>query len=109
MYVSFFYFCDEFETNDQMMSGVHESCEWLPTSKYTHFHIQTECACILCKLFITKISVAEPSNLMSPRSACLLLDTKHPKENTKLLGSVGHTPGENQKIYIFSSGSQMRE
>ena len=39
---------------------------------------------------------------MSPRSACLLLDTKHPKENTKLLSSVGHTPGENPKIHIFT-------
>ena len=48
------------------------------------------------------VSVAEPPNLMPPRSACLLLDTKHPKENTKLLGSVGHTPGENPKIYIFA-------
>ena len=48
-------------------------------------------------------------NLMSPRSARLPLDTKHPKENTKLLGSIGHTPGENPKIHIFPSGSQMRE
>ena len=41
--------------------------------------------------------MAEPPNLMPPRSACLPLDTKHPKENTKLLGSVGHTPRENPK------------
>ena len=34
--------------------------------------------------------VAEPPNLMPPRSARLPLDTKHLKENTKLLGSVGH-------------------
>jgi len=54
-------------------------------------------------------NVAEPSNLMSPRSARLPLDTKHPRENTKLLGSIGHTPGENPKIHNFASGSQMRE
>ena len=45
--------------------------------------------------------VAKPSNLMPPGSARLPLDTKHSKENTKLLGSVGHTPGENPKIHIF--------
>ena len=43
---------------------------------------------------------------MPPRSAHLPLDTKHPRENTKLLDSVGHTPGENPKIHIFLSGSQ---
>ena len=46
--------------------------------------------------------MAEPSNLMPLRSAHLPLDTKHPRENTKLLGSVGHTPGENPKIHIFA-------
>ena len=46
--------------------------------------------------------MAEPPNLMHPRSACLSLDTKHSKDNTKLLGSVGHTPGENPKIHIFA-------
>ena len=46
--------------------------------------------------------VAEPPNLMPHRSACLPLDTKHSRENTKLLGSVGHTPGENPKIHIFA-------
>ena len=46
--------------------------------------------------------VAEPHNLMPPRSARLPLDTKHSKEDTKLLGSVGHTPGENPKIHIFT-------
>ena len=46
--------------------------------------------------------MAEPPNLMPPRSARLPLDTKHSKEDTKLLGSVGHTPGENPKIYIFA-------
>ena len=46
--------------------------------------------------------VAEPPNLMPPRSARLPLDTKHPRENTKLLGSVGHTPGENSKIHNFA-------
>ena len=45
--------------------------------------------------------VVEPPNLMPLRSARLPLDTKHPRENTKLLGSVGHTPGENPKIHIF--------
>ena len=46
--------------------------------------------------------VAEPPNLMPHRSARLSLDTKHPKENTKLLSFVGHTPGENPKIHIFA-------
>ena len=46
--------------------------------------------------------VAELPNLMPPRSARLPLDTKHPRENTKLLGSIGHTPGENPKIHIFA-------
>ena len=46
--------------------------------------------------------VAEPPNLMPHRSACLPLDTKHSRENTKLLGSIGHTPGENPKIHIFA-------
>ena len=53
--------------------------------------------------------VVEPPNLMPPRSAWLPLDTKHPKEDTKLLGSVRHTPGENSKIHIFTTESQMRE
>ena len=48
------------------------------------------------------VDVVEPPNLMPPKSACLPLDTKHPRENTKLLGSVGHTPGENSKIHIFA-------
>ena len=47
--------------------------------------------------------VAEPPNLMSHRSACLPLDTKHSRENTKLLGFVGHTPGENPKTHIFAT------
>ena len=47
-------------------------------------------------------SVAEPPNLMPPRSARLPLDTKHLRENTKLLDSVGHTPRENPKIHIFA-------
>ena len=46
--------------------------------------------------------MAEPPNLMPPTSACLPLDTKHSGENTKLLGSVRHTPGENPKIHIFA-------
>ena len=46
--------------------------------------------------------VAEPHNLIPPRSARLPLDTKHPKENTNLLGSIGHSPGENPKIHIFA-------
>ena len=48
------------------------------------------------------MSVVEPPNLMPPRGAHLPLDTKHSKENTKLLGSVGHTLGENPKIHIFT-------
>ena len=46
--------------------------------------------------------VAEPPNVMPHRSARLPLDTKHSRENTRLLGSVGHTPGENPKIHIFA-------
>ena len=46
--------------------------------------------------------MAEPPNLMPSRSARLPLDTKHPREDTKLLGSVGHTPRENPKIHIFA-------
>ena len=46
--------------------------------------------------------MAEPSNLMPLRSAHLPLDTKHPKDNTKLLGFVGHTPGEIPKVHIFA-------
>ena len=51
---------------------------------------------------LTNVCMPEPPNLMPHRSACLPLDTKHPKENTKLLGSVRHTPGENLKIHIFA-------
>ena len=47
--------------------------------------------------------VTEPPNLMTPRSARLPLDTKHSRENTKLLGFVGHTPEENPKIHIFAT------
>ena len=47
-------------------------------------------------------SMAELPNLIPHRSACLPLDTKHSRENTKLLGFVGHTPGENPKIHIFA-------
>ena len=46
--------------------------------------------------------VVEPPSLMPSRSARLPLDTKHSGENTKLLGSVWHTPGENPKIHIFA-------
>ena len=46
-------------------------------------------------------NVAEPPNLMHLRSTRLSLDTKYPKEDTKLYGSVGHTPRENLKIHIF--------
>ena len=47
--------------------------------------------------------MAEPPNLTPHRSARLPLDTKHSGENTRLLGSVGHTPGENPKIHIFAT------
>ena len=47
-------------------------------------------------------NVAEPPNLMPPRSTHLPLDTKYSREDTKLYGSVGHTPGENPKIHIFA-------
>ena len=30
------------------------------------------------------------------------MEDKHSRENTKLLGSVGHTPGEDLKIHIFA-------
>ena len=46
--------------------------------------------------------MAEPPNLMPSRSAHLPLDTKHSGENTKLLGSVGHTAEENPKIHMFT-------
>ena len=49
--------------------------------------------------------VAEPPNLMPPRSICLLLDTKYSREDTKLRSFVEHTSRENSKIHIFSSGS----
>ena len=49
-----------------------------------------------------RLNVLEPPNLIPPRSAYLPLDTKHPKENTKLLSFVGHIPGENPKIHIFA-------
>ena len=52
-------------------------------------------------LLPSEVGVAEPSNLMPPRSACLLLDTKHSMEDTKSRGRVEHTPGENLKIHIF--------
>ena len=48
------------------------------------------------------VIVVEPPNLMTPMSTCLLLDTKYSREDTKLRSSVGHTPGENPKIHIFS-------
>ena len=48
------------------------------------------------------VDVAEPSNLMPHRSARLPLDTEHSRKNTKLLGSVRHTLGENPKIHIFA-------
>ena len=53
--------------------------------------------------------VVEPSNLMSFKSTCFSLDTKYPREDTKLCSSVEHTPWKNPKIHIFPSGSQMRE
>ena len=50
-------------------------------------------------------SVAEPPNLMSPRSTYLPLDTKYSREDIKLRSSVEHTLRENSKFYIFPSGS----
>jgi len=58
------------------------------------------CACPADMADHVRDGVAEPPNLMPLRSARLLLDTKHSRENTKLLGFVGHTPGENPKIHI---------
>ena len=49
--------------------------------------------------------VAEPPSLMPPRSTCLPLNTKYPRKDTKLYSFVEHTPRENSKIHIFSSGS----
>ena len=46
--------------------------------------------------------MVELPNIMPPRGVRLPLDTKHLEENTKLLGSIGHTPGENLKIHIFA-------
>ena len=54
-------------------------------------------------------SVAEPPNLMPPKSTRLLLDTKYSRDDTKLRSFVGHTPWEDPKTHIFPSGSQMRE
>ena len=54
-------------------------------------------------------TVTEPPNLMPPRSACLPLDTKHSRKNTKLLGSIEHTPWRTRKSTFLPSGSQMRE
>ena len=57
-----------------------------------------------CRIVHTRqcsCSVAEPSNLMPPKSTCLLLDTKYSREDTKLHSSVEHTPRKNQKIHIF--------
>ena len=48
------------------------------------------------------VYMVELPNLVPPRSAHLSLDTKHSGENTTLLDSVGHTPGENPKIHIFA-------
>ena len=45
--------------------------------------------------------VAEPPNLMSPRSTCLSLDTKYLKEDTKLRSSVEHTQGRTRKSIFF--------
>ena len=41
--------------------------------------------------------MAEPSNLMPHRSTRLLLDTKYLRENTKLLGFVGHIEERTKK------------
>jgi len=41
-------------------------------------------ACRLTVIFCRLNIVAEPSNLMPPRSTCLPLDIKYPKEDTKL-------------------------
>ena len=46
---------------------------------------------------------------MPPRSARLLLDTKHSGEDTKLHGSIEHTPKGEPKNPHVPSGSQMRE
>ena len=54
-------------------------------------------------------AVAEPPNLMPPKSTCLPLETKYSRDGTKLRSSIEHTPGENPKIHIFPPGSQMRE
>ena len=56
-----------------------------------------------------RMTVAEPPNLMPPRSTCLPLDTKYSREDTKLRSYVKHTPRKNPKIHIFTPGSQMRE
>ena len=58
--------------------------------------------CYINKYYALIPPVAELPNLMPHRSACLPLNTKHSRENTKLLDYVGHTLGENPKIHIFA-------
>ena len=61
---------------------------------------------LLILIIVSSITnVAEPPNLMPPRGTCPPLDTKYSREDTKLRSSVEHTPRENSKIHIFSSGS----
>ena len=59
---------------------------------------------VCCTRFDLDI-VAEPPHLMPPRSTCLTLDTKYPREDINLSSSIEHTTTENSKIYIFSSES----
>ena len=66
-----------------------------------HFRESFSCLSLASEKFEIEY-VVEPPNLMPHRSDCLPLDTKHSRKNTKLLSSVGHTPGENPKIHIFT-------
>ena len=48
-----------------------------------------------------KLNMAEPPNLMPPKSTYLPLDTKYSREDTKLRSSIEHTPRENPKSTFF--------
>ena len=45
--------------------------------------------------------MVELPNLMPPRGTCLPLDTKYPRECTKLYRSVEYTPRETRKSTFF--------
>ena len=79
--------CDDYLTS----MNSQEAIKKVQSAPYQIF-TGTNCSGDLSNTYrYKKVSVAEPPNLMPHRSACLPLDTKHSRENTKLLGSIGHT------------------